>query len=300
MTLANLKLLIKTLILEAKQSTKEVFVYHISDNANLSPQQLKTGVYSPKFEKKGLFTAPLSAIKNSWAAYASGKGRFGGGGRETYENMTLYKLGMPKWVFDEAEAKHDARANQASAENPDTALGAWGWDIETFIPEDLLKHVRVAGKQTGKTKEFFKGRYEDLKPVKGQKTYHGTQYTYDLEGNPVQDIVTYGIEPTSLRQILAASDESLKFLKKEELENVVKKLQYFLSPEWLENKIKEYNSERKNKAKYGTRFEKEMYSDFNPTLRTKQEQEAEKERSTNKEAAERKLSIARNLLKTKS
>jgi len=51
MTLANLKRLIKTLILEAKQNTKEVFVYHISDNANLSPQQLKTGVYSPKFEK---------------------------------------------------------------------------------------------------------------------------------------------------------------------------------------------------------------------------------------------------------
>jgi len=300
MTLANLKRLIKTLILEAKQNTKEVFVYHISDNANLSPQQLKTGVYSPKFEKNGLFTAPLNAIKNSWAAYASGKGRFGGGGKETYENMALYKLGMPKWVFDEAEARHDARAQQSSAEHPDTALGAWGWDIETFIPEDLLKYVRVAGKQTGKTNEFFKGRYEDLKHVKGQKTYHETQYSYDSEGNPVRSIVTYGIEPTSLRDILAASDESLKFLKKEELENVVKKLQYFLSPEWLENKIEEYKSQRKYKAKHRTRFEQELYSEFNPTLRTKLEQEAEAERTTNKEAAERKLSIARNLLKTKS
>lgn len=273
MTLANLKLLIKTLIQEAKQNTKEVFVYHISDNANLKPQQLKTGVYSRKFGEKGLFTAPLDAIRNSWAAYASGKGRFGGGGEETYENMTLYKLGMPKWVFDDARREHAARATQAIAENPDTALGAWGWDIETFIPEDLLIYVRVAGKQTRKTKEFL--------------------------GNPVQN-VTYEVKPTSLRLILAASDKALKLLKKEELENVVEKLEYFLSRDWLENKIKEYKRERAYKAKYGTRFDQEIYSDFNPGLITKLEQDAEAERSPNKEAAKRKLSIARNLLKTKS
>lgn len=300
MTLATLKLLIKTLILEAERNTKEVFVYHISPEANLSPQQLKTGVYSPKFRKFGLFTAPLTAIKNSWADYASGKGRFGGGRDQTYENLTLYKLGMPKWVFDEAEERHDARANQEIKKNPDTALGAWGWDIETFIPEDLLKHVRIESRETKKTKEFVKGRHERQKHVKGQKKYHQTQYSYDSEGNLIKNVVTYGNEPTSLEKILAASDEALKLLKKEELENVVKKLEYFLSPEWIDNKIKEYMRERANKAKYGTKLDREIYSDFNPVLPETLRTEAEALVQSRRGAADRKLSIARNLLKTKS
>ena len=281
MTISNLKLLIKALILEAKLNTKTVYVYHISDNANMSDRQIQAGVYSPKFENLGLFTAPLNAIENSWAAWAASKGRFGATEDQQYKNLTLYKLALPKWVLDQAEKEHSARAQESMKQNPDSAMGAWGWDAETFIPKELLQHVHIAGKKTGKVEEFFKGNRPDQNYRSGQKT-------------------TYSLQPASFERILQASDESLKLLNKQELENVVDKLEYFLSPDWIEQKIKKYAATRKYKAQSGDRFEREIYSQYLPDLRKQQEQAAEEERSENRETAERKLSIARNLLKTKS
>lgn len=300
MTISNLKLLIKALILEAKLNTKTVYVYHISDNANMSDRQIQAGVYSPKFENLGLFTAPLNAIENSWAAWAASKGRFGATEDQQYKNLTLYKLALPKWVLDQAEKEHSARAQESMKQNPDSAMGAWGWDAETFIPKELLQHVHIAGKKTGKVEEFFKGKTDDQNYRSGQKTTHETQYTKKPTGELEKTVTTYSLQPASFERILQASDESLKLLNKQELENVVDKLEYFLSPDWIEQKIKKYVATRKYKAQSGDRFEREMYSQYLPDLRKQQEQAAEEERSENRETAERKLSIARNLLKTKS
>jgi hypothetical protein len=302
MTISALKLIIKALITEAKLNTKPVYVYHISDNANLR-FPLTSGVYSPKFEQNGLFVAPLSAIKNSWAHWAAGKSRFASshgdkeaGKRENqrYKNLTLYKLELPKWVLDKAEAEHEAKAEESSKANPNSALGAWGWDLETFIPEELFKHVKLARKQTGDLGEFLTKRGEAYKHRKGQKIEREVQYSVGPENKLVKNVIEYGKEPTSLETILKSRDESIKLLNKQELENVVSKLEYFFSPEWIEDTVKRYK--RRAKVWQTSNREKE-YDPYYKEMRLKREQEAEKERSENKENAERKLSIARNLLK---
>ncbi len=302
MTISVLKAMIKALIMEAKLNTKPVYVYHISDNANLR-FPLTSGVYSKKFEQNGLFVAPLSAIKNSWADWAAGKSRFASshgdkeaGKRESqrYKNLTLYKLELPKWVFDKAEAEHKAKAEQSMKANPDSAFGAWAWDIETFIPEELLKHVKLAGKQTGDLGEFLRKRGEGVKHRKGQKIEREVQYSVGPENKLVKNVIEYGKEPTSLDTILKSRDESIKLLNKQELENVVGKLEYFLSPDWIEDTVKRY--ERQVKV-WKTSSSEEEYDPYYKEMRLKREQAAEKERSENKENAERKLSIARNLLK---
>ena len=59
---------------------------------------------------------------------------------------------------------------------------------------------------------------------------------------------------------------------------------------WIKEKIKEYERQRK--------IDK-LDLDYDPYRRMHQEEKASKERSENKEAAERKLSIARNSLEKK-
>ena len=298
MTISALKAIIKALIMEAKLNTKPVYVYHISDNANLS-FPLASGVYSQKFGKSGLFVAPLRAIRNSWSSWSANKGRYTSSQNkkeqekredQLFNNLTLYKLELPKWVFDKAEAEHKAKAEQGMKENPDTALGAWGWDAETFIPEEMLQHIKLAGKQTKDVGEFLKGKAENVKHRKGQKTSYEAQYKIDSSTGEIEKSVTrYDLEPTSLDSILMSRDESIKLLNKEELKNVIDKLEYFLSPDWIQDTVKRINKLRSNNEVEFNPYHREM--------RLSREKEAEKERSENKENAERKLSIARNLLK---
>lgn len=285
MNLKALKLIIKEILAEAKLNTKPVYVYHISYNQNLG--EPITGVYSQKFRKKGLFVAPLDAIKRSWAEWAANKGRFGASNSQSYENLTLYKLELPKWVLDQANEEHHNIAQTAIEANPETAIGAWGWDIETFIPQELLKHLSIVGRKTRKAEEFFYDKYEKEKHIKGQKLKREVQTSIGPKGTLKKDIIAYGNEPTSLESILKATDDSLKLLNKKELENVVDQLKHFLSPDWVKEKIKEYERQRK--------IDK-LDLDYDPYRRMHQEEKANKERSENKEAAERKLSIARNLL----
>ena len=300
MSTSELKLIIKALIMEAKLNTKPVYVYHISDNANLS-FPLTSGVYSQKFGKNGLFVAPLRAIRNSWASWSAKKGRSTAGStkekerreEQLFNNLTLYKLKLPKWVFDKAEAEHKSKAEQGMKDNPDSALGAWGWDAETFIPEEMLDHIKLAGKQTNDVGKFLKGKGEDIKHRKGQKTSYESQYELDNAGKLIKSVTRYDAEPASLDSILNSRDESIKLLNKQEIENVINKLEYFLSPEWIEDTVK--GKERQSKAWSSTSSEEE----FNPyyrEIRLQREKEAAKERDANKENAERKLSIARNLL----
>lgn len=301
MSTSELKLIIKALIIEAKLNTKPVYVYHISDNANLS-FPLTSGVYSQKFGKHGLFVAPLRAIRNSWASWSANKGRSTADHstkekerreEQLFNNLTLYKLELPKWAFDKAEAEHKAKAEQGMKDNPDSALGAWGWDAETFIPEEMLDHIKLAGKQTNDVGKFLKGKGEDIKHRKGQKTSYESQYELDNAGKLIKSVTRYDAEPASLDSILNSRDESIKLLNKQEIENVINKLEYFLSSEWIEDTVK--GKERQSKAWSSTSSDEE----FNPyyrEIRLQREKEAAKERDANKENAKRKLSIARNLL----
>lgn len=294
--LADLKAILKTYLFEAKTNTKPVYMYHASDNANL--QEPLTGTYSQKFEQDGMFVAPMSAMRNSWAAYTSGKTRFtpknkrevsGQEEGQRFNKLTLYKLSMPKWVFDQADKAHHDRANQAMEQSGINGLGAWGWDIETFIPADLLKYVHIVGRKTGNPREFMTGNTNSQKYAAGQKNIHRADYEYDeATGKFKKKVQTYGPPKASLEAILKARDDSMKLLDHEELVRVVKELEFFLSPKWIEAQIKVYDARRKN-SPFG-------HMGYTADLRSSQEKYAKEEREKNRETAERKLALAKSLL----
>lgn len=126
--------LIRELIKEVLHEKGEVVVYHASPQLGLKRINPK---YSPKFGTEGIFvTRDLGSILRSWADWALRKPDKTRTGRTaaTYENLAIYTIRIPKSVFDASEAAHE-RAAAASREG---GLGAWGWDVETFIPESLM------------------------------------------------------------------------------------------------------------------------------------------------------------------
>lgn len=125
--------LIRELIKEVLHEKGEIVVYHASPQLDLKRINPK---YSPKFSTEGVFvTRDLGSILRSWASWALRKpdktktGRTG----DTYENLAIYTIRIPKTVFDTSEETHEKVA--ASSEG---GLGAWGWDVETFIPKNLM------------------------------------------------------------------------------------------------------------------------------------------------------------------
>lgn len=156
---------------------KNIKLYHISAEKSLNRLMPRP---SPKFHQKGLFVTPsLQSIKHSWAGWVAGKKHYetrniqrqmdsyksGPGQRENYTNLTLYTLEMPVDKYLECEKYHDAVAEEDSKRNPETSLGAWGWDVETFIPEEYMKYLKIVGRVTKDPAEFGNenGRLKNLK-----------------------------------------------------------------------------------------------------------------------------------------
>ena len=299
-----LKNLIKNLLKESllENNGNTVTMYHVSSKGDLT--EPLTGTYSRKFGIYGLYVAPLKAIKDSWTAYAYNKNR-GVGQRQskksekeyfakeqqTYKTMSLYKLEIPKWVFKEIEKRHTEKMEQEFQKSGDG--GAWGWDEEYFIPSDLLQHVRINSKQTNKPKEFM----SNLRTRKGynitQKSVTDTDY--QKGGMKKYDYSTERF--LSLDNILKARDESINLYTTQELNLVISTLNHFLSPGWIQNKIKEYENRDQRWRKTMNRG-KPPEKDFNQGLISRRIKEAEQERNINKENAERKLNLAKSKLKS--
>lgn len=126
--------LIRQLIREIYHETAEVTVYHSSPQLSLRRINPR---YSPKFHEDGIFVSnSMESMWNSWIAWAMRKPDKTGSGRtsDTFQNVAVYTIKIPKKVFDEAKKHHSDTAAAAS----DGDVGTWGWDVETFIPERLL------------------------------------------------------------------------------------------------------------------------------------------------------------------
>jgi hypothetical protein len=124
---------VRQLIREILGEKGEVVVYHASPKLSLDRIMPR---YSPKFGTKGIFvTSDRGSILRSWADWALRKPSSTKTGRtsDRYESIAIYTIRIPKDMFDASEAYHSNTA-QESGGGP----GAWGWDVETFIPEELM------------------------------------------------------------------------------------------------------------------------------------------------------------------
>lgn len=65
-----------------------------------------------------------------------------------YKSLTIYKLSLPKYVFDAAKKEHNRLAEIAINAGGVGNIGAWGWGNETFIPEEYLDKIKIIGRRT--------------------------------------------------------------------------------------------------------------------------------------------------------
>jgi len=130
---------LRQLISEILHDKANFVVYHASPQLSLNrilPRR------SPKFPKEGVFvSSSKESMFDSWISWALRKPDATRTGRtsELYDKIALYTIRIPRALFDEAEKYHAAAAESSSGET-----GAWGWDVETFIPASLIE------KHTGK------------------------------------------------------------------------------------------------------------------------------------------------------
>lgn len=133
--------------------------FHVTPEASITKFQ---GRYSPKFKTKGLFVCPkFSSIADSWAPYVSGKkhprstkNRFD----DCYKTLTVYKLKIPKSIIKICEDLYNQKYEEARAKVKDgmSILGAWGWDLELFIPHEYLNSIEIIGHETFNERAFNK------------------------------------------------------------------------------------------------------------------------------------------------
>ena len=146
--------LLRSLIREVLHQKAEVVVYHASPQLGL--QRLMPR-YSPKFGEKGVFVSDsLESMWRSWNSWALQKPDKTRSGRTSklFEKIAVYTIRIPKDVFEEAKKRHATAADAA----PDDS-GAWGWDIETFVPEDLMPDGYLT---PSSVKTYTKPEVEDI------------------------------------------------------------------------------------------------------------------------------------------
>jgi hypothetical protein len=146
-------------------SRKPIQVYHISPDANIN---VFRGMHSAKHGDSGVFVTPSKlSIYRSWAAYVKGRKSKNHPKMDgEYKELTLYTLTIPEWALAEAMARHNEkleRAIEEAGEDKSEVFAAWGWDVEVFIPKDLLPQLRITGRKTLPASKFvdnYRGRAE--------------------------------------------------------------------------------------------------------------------------------------------
>jgi len=132
---------------------KLVRLYHVSPEANI---QKFRPVGSPKFGQSGLFvTWNKKSIYRSWAAWVAAKKSLNLRGNPqwvepagTYRTLTLYTLLLPQYMVTEAMELFGRMHQEALIKYPDTALAAFGWDVELFLPAHMLSSLEIVGRET--------------------------------------------------------------------------------------------------------------------------------------------------------
>jgi len=132
----------------------ETIVYHVSPESDIHtfrPRGKNTGTQAIPMDQPGIYVAPtfFDSLK-WWFSFVGGKKRdqqtqnrserlVGKGkgfhsGPMYYQNLTIYKLSIPKVILDQS----------------------WGsnfWEKEFFISKDNLKSINIVGKRTYAAKE---------------------------------------------------------------------------------------------------------------------------------------------------
>jgi hypothetical protein len=187
-------------------------LYHASpENVNvLRPR------YSPKFGMKGLFVSSKpSAMQNSWVGWASSKDRAPGRRdlpyhkrpQGSFKTITLYTLSLPMEDYQQAVERHWKRFDELQAAGVKNLHGAFFWDEETFIPEDLMKNLKIIGKRTDHKKE-----------IQGPQFNHPTIGMKPSSPRMFDANVILKLEPEKLAS-------SIKLLSKEEIQKMIESLQ---------------------------------------------------------------------------
>lgn len=195
---------LRSLIVEILKDESEVVLYHASPQRSLT--QL-TPRYSRKFRKRGVFVSKsMESMWNSWINWALSRPE-GQGERadDKFEEVTLYTLRMPRRIFEEAEKLHTSSMSAAGGGQIEAAV-AWGWDVETFIPEELVPELVITSKKTYSKPEVLKivqsrqgwkkagfvpGREGEL-PYHDTKRNPATQIYDDLEEEIIQSDLKRG------------------------------------------------------------------------------------------------------------
>jgi hypothetical protein len=140
-----------------ESGTKEgITVYHASPQASLTRIMPR---FSRKFGEKGIFVSEsMESMWNSWISWALQRpGKEGGSRGEGYfDTVTVYTARIPRDVFDEAKKAHGSAASTAIQDDGAGALGAFAWDIETFIPESLMPFIEPTSKKVYTRREIEK------------------------------------------------------------------------------------------------------------------------------------------------
>ena len=114
-----------------------IAVFHASPQLNLREIHPR---FSPKFQDFGVFvTHSKESIWNSWGWWAARKPASSHSARRAenpclhFDKVAVYTFYLPRDLYRECEKRHWARAKECGS-----PFGAWGWDIETFIPSSLV------------------------------------------------------------------------------------------------------------------------------------------------------------------
>jgi hypothetical protein len=145
---------LRSLIVEILKDESEVVLYHASPQRSLTQLRAR---YSPKFGRKGVFVSKsMESMWNSWISWALSRPQEKTGrADDKFEEVTLYTLRMPRSAFEEAEKLHFGTMSTTSGGGVE-AIGAWGWDVETFIPEELVPELTITSKKTYSKPEVLK------------------------------------------------------------------------------------------------------------------------------------------------
>ena len=203
--------------------------FHVSPEASITKFQ---GRYSPKFKTKGLFVCPkFSSIADSWAPYVSGKkhprstkNRFD----DCYKTLTVYKLRVAKSIIKICEDLYNEKYKEARAKVKDgmSILGAWGWDLELFIPHEYLNSIEIIGRETFNDHEFNKLTRPHFE--KGEGFSHIKYAKKSLPNYAAKKYIE--IENLLLNVLVSLNLEESKFVKLNfDSKNKLKLVDYFVN-----------------------------------------------------------------------
>lgn len=66
----------------------------------------------------------------------------------SYKSITIYQLLIPRRIFEACEQQMEELTAQAFSRQGMAAFGGWAWGIETFIFEEFLDSIQIAGRKT--------------------------------------------------------------------------------------------------------------------------------------------------------